>query len=156
MINKWKVIGLDSFTNYYDIRLKKDRNSILEKNENFYGNYGDLKDIKLLHKLFNKHKPNVIVHLAAQAGVRYSIDNPLSYVESNLLGTFNLLELAKNHNPEHLLLASTSSVCSNKKLPFDEKQNCDSPISFYASTKKSNEAMAHSYSHLFNIPTTIL
>ncbi len=157
MINQWKVVGLDSFTNYYDISLKKDRHSILEKYANFFGNYGDLNDIKLLHKLFNQHKPNVIVHLAAQAGVRYSIDKPYSYVESNLIGTFNLLELAKNLNPNHLLIASTSSVYgNNKKLPFDEKQKCDSQISFYAATKKSNEIMAHSYSHLFNIPITIL
>lgn len=97
------------------------------------------------------------MHLAAQAGVRYSIDNPFSYVESNLLGTFNLLELAKNHNPQHLLIASTSSVYGNNlKLPFDEKQKCDSQISFYAATKKSSEIMAHSYSHLFDIPITIL
>ena len=98
----------------------------------------------------------MVLHLAAQAGVRYSIDNPLSYVESNLIGAFNILEMAKKYKPNHLLMASTSSVYgSNSEIPFNENQKCDTPISFYAATKKSNEIMAHSYSHLYNLPITM-
>ena len=110
----------------------------------------------LLDKIYKKYKPSIIIHLAAQAGVRYSIEDPRPYVDSNLLGTFEILEMARRFNPEHLLIASTSSVYgNNKEIPFEENQKSDTPISFYAATKKSNEVMAHSYSHLFNIPTTI-
>ena len=115
-----------------------------------------IQDQNLLDLIYNKYKPNIIIHLAAQAGVRYSIDNPMSYVEANLLGTLHILELARKFQPEHLLIASTSSVYgNNKKMPFDENQKCDTPMSFYAATKKSNEVMAHSYSHLYGIPTTM-
>ena len=101
-------------------------------------------------------EPKVVVHLAAQAGVRYSITNPISYVESNLIGTFHILEIVRKYKPEHLLMASTSSAYgSNKDYPLNENQKCDKPISFYAATKLSNEAMAHSYSHLYNIPITM-
>ena len=154
--NDWVVVGLDAMTNYYDINLKKDRYKILSKNINFHGYVGFIQDEELLNKLFNKHKPSIIIHLAAQAGVRYSIDNPKSYVEANLLGSFYILELARKFQPQHLLMASTSSVYGNNKdMPFDENQKCDTQISFYAATKKSNEVMAHSYSHLYDIPTTI-
>lgn len=143
-------------TDYYDVNLKKDRHKILNKNHNFYGYIGFIQDQMLLENIYTKHEPNIIIHLAAQAGVRYSIDNPLSYVEANLLGTFHVLEMARKHPPKHLLIASTSSVYgNNKKVPFDENQKSDTPVSFYAATKKSNEVMAHSYSHLFGIPTTM-
>ena len=153
---KWKVVGFDAMTNYYDVSLKEDRHRILEKNPEFFSYKGFLQDPKLLNEVYECHKPNIIIHLAAQAGVRYSIDNPISYVESNLIGTFHILELARKYKPEHLLMASTSSVYgSNKDMPLHENQKSDTPMSFYAATKKSNEAMAHSYSHLYNIPITM-
>jgi UDP-glucuronate 4-epimerase len=152
----WKVVGLDGMTEYYDVKLKKDRNKILNENHNFYGYEGLIQDKKILEQIYKDHNPNIIIHLAAQAGVRYSINNPKSYVETNLLGTFYILELARNYGTDHLLMASTSSVYgSNTEMPYHENQPCDTPVSFYAATKKSNEVMAHSYSHLFNIPTTI-
>jgi UDP-glucuronate 4-epimerase len=153
---KWKVIGFDAMTNYYDVSLKKDRHSILENNPDFFSYKGLLQDPKLLNEVYERHKPNIIIHLAAQAGVRYSIDNPISYVESNLIGTFHILELSRKYKPEHLLMASTSSVYgSNKDMPLHENQKSDTPMSFYAATKKSNEAMAHSYSHLYHVPITM-
>ena len=143
-------------TDYYDVNLKKDRYKILKKNHNFYGYIGLIQDQKILDNIYDKHKPNIIIHLAAQAGVRHSIDNPMVYAEANLLGTFHILEMARRYNPDHLLMASTSSVYgNNKKMPFNENQKCDTPMSFYAATKKSNEVMAHSYSHLYEIPTSI-
>ena len=153
---KWKVVGFDAMTNYYDVSLKKDRHSILENNPSFLPYKGLLQDPKLLNEVYERNKPNIIIHLAAQAGVRYSIDNPISYVESNLIGTFHILELARKHKPEHLLMASTSSVYgSNVDMPLHENQKSDTPMSFYAATKKSNEAMAHSYSHLYHVPITM-
>jgi UDP-glucuronate 4-epimerase len=117
---------------------------------------GLIQDPKLLDEIYSNHKPNIIIHLAAQAGVRYSIENPISYVESNLIGTFNILEMARRDKPDHLLMASTSSVYgSNKDMPLHENQKCDTPMSFYAATKKSNEVMAHFYSHLYNFPITM-
>jgi UDP-glucuronate 4-epimerase len=154
--SSWKVVGLDALTDYYDVNLKKDRQKLLCESPNYYNYEGLVQDEKLLNKIYLNHKPNIIVHLAAQAGVRYSIENPLSYVESNLIGTFHILEIARKYKPEHLLMASTSSVYgSNKDYPLNENQKCDTPMSFYAATKKSNEVMAHSYSHLYNIPLTI-
>ena len=152
----WKVVGFDAMTNYYDFNLKKDRQSILKKNPSFLAYKGLLQDPKLLNEVYERHKPKIIIHLAAQAGVRYSIDNPISYVESNLIGTFHILELARKHKPKHLLMASTSSVYgSNIDMPLHENQKSDTPMSFYAATKKSNEAMAHSYSHLYHVPITM-
>jgi UDP-glucuronate 4-epimerase len=152
----WKVIGIDAMTDYYDINLKKARLKLLEKNSNYFNYIGFIQDQKLLDKIFLNHKPNIIIHLAAQAGVRYSIKNPISYVESNLIGTFHILEMARKYSSKHLLMASTSSVYgSNKDMPLNENQKSDTPLSFYAATKKSNEVMAHSYSHLYNIPTTM-
>ena len=140
----------------YDIKLKKDRHKTLKKNPNFFCYEDSIQNRDVLNKIYNKHKPSIIIHLAAQAGVRYSIENPQPYVDSNLIGTFEILEMARRFNPEHLLIASTSSVYGNsKKIPFEENQKSDNPISFYAATKKSNELMAHSYSHIFNIPITI-
>ena len=143
-------------TDYYDVGLKKSRIKLLVENINFYNYMGLIEDSKLLDEICSKHNPKIIIHLAAQAGVRYSIENPISYLESNLIGTFHILEMAKKNKPDHLLMASTSSVYgSNKEMPMHENQRCDTPMSFYAATKKSNEVMAHSYSHLYNIPTTM-
>ena len=143
-------------TDYYDVNLKDARRELLCENSNFYNYEGLVQDTKLLNEIYSLHKPNIVIHLAAQAGVRYSIENPISYVESNLIGTFHILEMARKYKLDHLLMASTSSVYgSNKDMPLHETQKCDTPMSFYAATKKSNEAMAHSYSHLYDIPTTI-
>jgi UDP-glucuronate 4-epimerase len=152
----WKIIGLDAMTDYYDVKLKHARQKLLCENLNFYNYNGLVQDTKLLDEIFLNYKPNIIIHLAAQAGVRYSIENPISYVESNLIGTFHILEMARKYKPDHLLMASTSSVYgSNKDVPLHETQKCDTQMSFYAATKKSNEVMAHSYSHLYDIPTTM-
>ncbi|MDB2696992.1 GDP-mannose 4,6-dehydratase [Alphaproteobacteria bacterium] len=152
----WKIIGLDAMTDYYDVNLKNARQKLLCKNLNFYNYNGLVQNTKLLNEIYSLHKPNIVIHLAAQAGVRYSIENPISYVESNLIGTFHILEMARKYKPDHFLMASTSSVYgSNKNMPFHENEKCDTPMSFYAATKKSNEAMAHSYSYLYNIPTTM-
>ncbi len=141
---------------YYDVTLKKVRLKKLKKNIKFYFYRGLVQSEDLLESIFLKHKPKVVVHLAAQAGVRYSIDNPSSYVESNLIGTFQILETGRKYSLKHLLIASTSSVYGNSKdMPFNENQSANAPMSFYAATKKSNEVMAHSYSHIYNIPTTI-
>ena len=154
--NNWQVVGLDALTNYYDTNLKKARQKLLCEDPKFFNYEGLIQDAKLLNKIYLNHKPNIVVHLAAQAGVRYSIENPSSYVESNLLGTFQILEMSRKHKPDHLLMASTSSVYgSNQEYPFHENQKINTPISFYAATKISNEAMAHSYSHLYEIPVTM-
>ena len=142
--------------NYYDVTLKEARLEKLKKNINFKFYKGLVQSKEILEDIFFEHKPNIVVHLAAQAGVRYSIDNPLSYVQSNLMGTFQILEMVRKYNPDHLLIASTSSVYGrNTTMPLGETQKTNAPISFYAATKKSNEVMAHSYSHLYNIPTTV-
>ena len=152
----WEVVGLDALTDYYDVNLKKARQKILCENSNFHNYEGFIQDVQLLNAIFLNHKPNIVVHLAAQAGVRYSIENPMSYVESNLIGTFHILEIARKYKLDHLLMASTSSVYgSNEKTPFHESDKTSTPLSFYAATKKSNEVMAHSYSHLYEIPTTM-
>lgn len=152
----WKIIGLDSMSNYYDVTLKEARLLKLKTNLNFTFYRGLIQNKRLLEDLFLEYRPNIVIHLAAQAGVRYSIKNPSSYAETNLMGTFQILEMAKKYNPEHLLIASTSSVYGNNKImPFDENQKTNTPISFYAATKISSECMAHSYSHLYSIPTTI-
>ena len=152
----WVVVGLDALTDYYDINLKKSRQKLLCEITNYYNYEGLIQDSALLNKICSNHKPNVIIHLAAQAGVRYSIENPMSYVESNLIGTFHILEIARKYKPDHLLIASTSSVYGSiKDYPLQENQKCNTPISFYAATKISNEAMAHSYSHLYEIPMTM-
>ena len=152
---KYEVVGLDNLNDYYDIDLKKSRLKELKKS-NFFDFYKiDLKDSKKLEKLFKTNNFNKIIHLAAQAGVRYSLINPYSYVESNINGFLNLLEIVKNSEIEHLVYASSSSVYgSNSLKPFSEDHNADHSLSLYAATKKANELMAHSYSHLFNIPMT--
>ena len=150
-----KVIALDNLNSYYDIKLKKDRLNILKKNKKFKFYKIDITNKNKIKKIFKKFAPSHVIHLAAQPGVRYSIKNPDVYTKSNLLGFSNILECCRNNRIKHLIFASSSSVYGgNLKFPFSEKDNVDHPISYYAATKKSNELMAHSYSHLYNIPTT--
>ncbi|MBR9841540.1 MAG: NAD-dependent epimerase/dehydratase family protein [Rhodobacteraceae bacterium] len=152
----WTVIGLDCLSDYYDVALKERRHAMLAQNERFSAVIGRLEEPGLLMELFEKHRPDVVIHLAAQAGVRYSIDAPRSYVEANLIGTFDLLEAARAYPPQHMLLASTSSVYgANEDMPYAETDKADSQMSFYAATKKANEAMAHSYAHLYHLPITM-
>ncbi|OJF91862.1 NAD-dependent epimerase [Alkalibacterium sp. 20] len=150
-----QIVGLDNINDYYDPQLKKDRLAILEKFPNFSFYKIDLKDKKDVDDLFVKEKPDYVIHLAAQAGVRYSIENPSAYVDSNLIGFMNILEACRHNPVEHLLYASSSSVYGgNKVAPFSTNHQVDHPVSLYAATKKSNELMAHTYSHLYDIPTT--
>lgn len=152
-----RIVGIDSITNYYDISLKEERLKKLEKYSNLTFIKGNIANKALIEKIFNEHKPNIVVNLAAQAGVRYSITNPDAYVESNLIGFYNILEACRHSNPqvEHLVYASSSSVYgSNKKVPYSTDDKVDNPVSLYAATKKSNELMAHAYSKLYNIPST--
>ena len=150
------VIGIDNMNNYYDIELKKYRLNELSQNSNFSFIEGSISDKVVVLKLFETYKPSVIVNLAAQAGVRYSITNPDAYIESNLVGFFNVLEACRQcDSVEHLVYASSSSVYgSNKKVPYSTEDKVDNPVSLYAATKKSNELMAHAYSKLYNIPST--
>lgn len=149
------VTGYDGVTDYYDPKLKHRRLDLLRRHNGFTDVRGMLENQPLLNRTIEAFAPDVIVHLAAQAGVRYSIDHPESYIQSNLVGTFHVLEAARAVQPRHLLLASTSSVYGgNTDLPFREASRADSPMSLYAATKKANEAMSHSYAHLFAIPTT--
>ena len=150
------VIGYDGMTTYYDLNLKKKRNEILNNFPNYTFNEGMLEDEHKLEKIFNKTKPDITIHLAAQAGVRYSLENPRSYINSNIVGTFNIMEMAKNFEIKHLLMASTSSVYgSNIDMPFKEVSKSDNQLTIYAATKKANENMAHSYSHLWKLPVTL-
>lgn len=152
----FRVIGLDSHNDYYDPALKAAREARLMLHPHYTGFRGKVEDPGLLTGIFAREKPAYVVHLAAQAGVRHSIENPRAYLEANLLGTFELLEAARQYPPEHLLLASTSSVYgANTKMPYRETEQTDRQMSFYAATKKSNEAMAHSYAHLYRLPTTM-
>lgn len=151
----FRVIGLDSHNDYYDPRLKADREAQLVSHPQLTAVRGKVEEPGLLLDLFATHRPDAVVHLAAQAGVRYSIENPRAYTEANLLGTFELLEAARAHKPAHLMIASTSSVYgANTQMPYRETDQVDSQMSFYAATKKANEAMAHSYAHLFDLPVT--
>lgn len=150
-----KVIGIDNLNDYYDVNLKYARLENLKPFENFTFIKGDISDKDMIMKLFEEYKPNVVINLAAQAGVRYSIENPDVYIQSNIIGFYNILEACRYYPVEHLVYASSSSVYgSNKKVPFEETDFVDHPVSLYAATKKSNELMAHTYSHLYNIPTT--
>ena len=152
----WRVVGLDAFTDYYDPKLKRDRAAILAEYPNYIAVEERLETPGVLTALLAEHTPTNIVHLAAQAGVRYSIDAPQSYVDANLQGTFALLEAARAHPGAHLLLASTSSVYgANTRMPYRETDKADSQMSFYAATKKATEAMAHSYAHLYDLPVTM-
>lgn len=150
-----KVVGLDNMNDYYDVRIKEERLSELQAYDNFIFVKGNLADKPLIDQLFVDYKPQVVVNLAAQAGVRYSITNPGAYIESNLIGFYNILEACRNNPVEHLVYASSSSVYgSNKKIPYSTDDKVDNPVSLYAATKKSNELMAHAYSKLYNIPST--
>ncbi|MEK1925924.1 MAG: NAD-dependent epimerase [Rhizobium giardinii] len=149
------VTGFDGMTPYYDVRLKERRHAILARSNGFRPVIGMLEDKAALEQAAEIGDPDVIVHLAAQAGVRYSLENPKAYVDSNLTGSWNILELAKAVRPRHLLLASTSSIYgANEKIPFAETDRADEPMTLYAATKKSAELMAHSYAHLYQVPTT--
>jgi len=149
------IIGFDNVNDYYDVNLKHSRLEILANYENFTFIKGDLAVKADVDGLFEEHQPTIVVHLAAQAGVRYSIENPQAYMDSNMTGFFNILEACRYNPVSHLLYASSSSVYGNQeKIPFSTTDNVDHPVSFYAATKKSNELMAHTYSHLYNIPTT--
>jgi len=151
------VCGFDSMNTYYDIRLKKARYEILNEYKKFSFVKGKVENQKILSKLILKFKPRVIIHLAAQAGVRYSIENPKVYLDSNIVGTFNIIEAAKKIKVKHLLIASSSSVYgANKNLPFKEIDKTETQLSIYAATKKSTESIAHSYSHIWKVPTTVL
>ena len=150
-----KVIGIDNINSYYDISLKKDRINNLKKNKKFSFYKVDLSNYKKLNNIIKKNKIKIIVHLAAQAGVRYSIKNPRTYFKSNLEGFFNVLEVSRHNKIKHLIYASTSSVYGDsKKFPLNENDRTDQPLSFYAATKKSNEVMAHSYSYIYKLPCT--
>ncbi len=152
----FKVHGYDGMTDYYDKNLKYARHKILLQNNNFTATEGMLEDNQKLENIVSKIKPDVIIHLAAQAGVRYSLNNPRAYIDSNIVGTFNIMEVARLQKVKHLLMASTSSVYgANVNMPFTEKEKVDTQLTIYSATKKANETMAHSYSHLWNIPTTM-
>jgi UDP-glucuronate 4-epimerase len=149
------VIGVDNLNEYYDVNLKKTRLELLEMCEGFTFIKDDISYKGAVQQIFEKYKPNIVVNLAAQAGVRYSIDNPDAYIQSNIIGFYNILEACRHYPVDHLIYASSSSVYgANKKVPFEETDFVDTPVSLYASTKKSNELMAHTYSHLYNIPAT--
>ena len=152
----FRVVGYDGMTDYYDVRLKERRHQMLLQNPHFTCTVGMLEDSATLHALAMREAPDAIIHLAAQAGVRYSLENPRAYLDANIIGTFNVMECARELGVEHLMMASTSSVYgANEDMPFDEREKCDTPLTFYAATKKANEAMAHSYAHLWNLPTTM-
>ena len=150
-----KVIGIDNMNDYYDIRLKEQRLEEVMQYPTFTFIKGNIADKQLINDLFIKYQPQIVVNLAAQAGVRYSITNPDAYIESNLIGFYNILEACRHYEVEHLVYASSSSVYgSNKKVPYSTDDKVDNPVSLYAATKKSNELMAHAYSKLYNIPST--
>ena len=152
---KHKVIGVDNLSNYYDVKLKKERLKILKKYKNFQFKKINIENKRKVENILKKYKPNKIIHLAAQAGVRYSLENPYVYINTNIVGFINILEMAKEIKCKHLVYASSSSVYGGiKKYPFKENYKIDKPISLYAATKKSNELMAHVYSHLYKLPTT--
>ncbi|MFN6935129.1 MAG: NAD-dependent epimerase/dehydratase family protein [Tsuneonella sp.] len=150
------VVGFDGMTDYYDVRIKENRHQMLLQNPGFTARIGMLEDFAALRELVLQERPDVIVHLAAQAGVRYSLENPRAYLDANIVGTFNVMECARELGVDHLLMASTSSVYgANEEMPFDELERVETPMTFYAATKKANETMAHSYAHLWNLPTTM-
>nr|WP_238937094.1 NAD-dependent epimerase/dehydratase family protein [Sulfitobacter geojensis] len=152
----WRVVGIDSMSDYYDVTLKQRRQEMLLKHAQFQVVNDKIETPGVLLTLFEQHRPDIVIHLAAQAGVRHSIQMPRAYVEANLMGTFELLEAARTFPPKHMLLASSSSVYgANTKLPYAETDKVDTQMSFYAATKKATENLAHSYAHLYNLPTTM-
>jgi UDP-glucuronate 4-epimerase len=152
----FRVHGYDGMTDYYDVALKQRRHQMLLQTPGFSATEDLLENHEHLMQVADEFQPEVIVHLAAQAGVRYSLEDPRSYINSNVVGTFNVMEVARQHEVEHLLMASTSSVYgANEVMPFTEVEKADTPLTIYAATKKANEAMGHSYAHLWNLPTTM-
>ncbi len=152
----FRVHGYDGMTDYYDVTLKQRRHQMLLQTPGFSATEDLLENHDRLVQVADEFQPEVIVHLAAQAGVRYSLEDPRSYINSNVVGTFNVMEVARQHKVEHLLMASTSSVYgANEVMPFTEVEKADTPLTIYAATKKANEAMGHSYAHLWNLPTTM-
>lgn len=152
----FEVCGYDGMTDYYDVSLKRRRHQMLLQNARFSAHEGMLEDNELLWRVAEQFQPEAIVHLAAQAGVRYSLENPRAYIDSNVVGTFNVMEAARKLEVAHLLMASTSSVYgANEDMPFTETEKADTPLTIYAATKKANEAMGHSYAHLWNLPVTM-
>ena len=150
-----QVVGLDNMNNYYDVHIKEARLAELQKFENYTFIKGNLADKALINEIFEKYRPDIVVNLGAQAGVRYSITNPDAYIESNMIGFYNILEACRHYPAQHLVYASSSSVYgSNKKVPYSTDDKVDNPVSLYAATKKSNELMAHAYAKLYNIPST--
>ena len=154
-INNITIIGIDNLNNYYDVNLKKARLNELYKHKNFIFIQENIKEKNIILDIFKKYKPDIVVNLAAQAGVRYSLINPDAYVESNIIGFFNILEACRYYNVKHLVFASSSSVYGlNKKIPYSTQDRTDKPVSFYAATKKSDELMAYTYAKLYKIPIT--
>jgi UDP-glucuronate 4-epimerase len=152
----FQVCGYDGMTDYYDVRLKQRRHQMLLQNRDFDTNEAMLEDQARLDDAIDRFRPDAIVHLAAQAGVRYSLENPRAYLDSNVIGTFNVMDAARRLEVQHLLMASTSSVYgANSEMPFTENEKADTQLTIYAATKKANESMAHSYAHLWNLPTTL-
>lgn len=152
----YSVHGFDGMTDYYDVRLKQRRHQHLLQSTSFAATEAMLEDHERMDEAIDAFQPDIIIHLAAQAGVRYSIENPRAYINSNVVGTFNIMEAARRNGVAHLLMASTSSVYgANEDMPFTETEKADTPLTIYAATKKANEAMAHSYAHLWNLPTTM-
>merc|ERR1711991_255270 len=156
LLENVSVLGVDNLNSYYDLNLKKQRHKILKKNKNFKEIIGNIEENKFIEKILVKYKPNYVIHLAAQAGVRYSLEKPDDYLNSNIIGTYKILNALKKTKVKHFLFASTSSVYGNTyDFPYYENSRTDCPISFYAATKKSCEIITHTYSHLYKIPTTV-
>ncbi len=152
----WHVTGYDGLTDYYDVALKERRHSLLGQHAGFTAHVAMLEDMERLSRAMEDARPDVVIHLAAQAGVRYSLENPRAYIDANIVGSFNVMECARSVQTRHLLMASTSSVYgANTEMPFDEGQKCDTPLTIYAATKKANEAMGHSWAHIHGLPVTM-
>ncbi len=152
----YRVHGYDGMTDYYDVALKQRRHAMLLQNPNFSATEGMLEDLETFDAMADEFKPEIIVHLAAQAGVRYSLEAPRAYIDANIVGTFNVMEAARRHEVQHLLMASTSSVYgANEDMPYAETDKADTQLTIYAATKKATESMGHSYAHLWNLPTTM-
>jgi len=150
------VGGYDGMTDYYDVRLKERRHAMLNQHEGFSATEAMLEDQEQLHTAISSFRPDVIIHLAAQAGVRYSVENPRAYLDANIVGTFNIMEATRAAGVQHLLMASTSSVYgANTEMPFTETERVATPLTFYAASKLANEAMGHSYAHIYNLPITM-
>ncbi len=151
-----RVHGYDGITDYYDVNLKRRRHQMLHQTEAFSSTEAMLEDAQTLCRIASTFEPDVIIHLAAQAGVRYSLENPRAYIDSNVVGTLNVMEVARTHKVQHLLMASTSSVYgANEEMPFAEVEKADTQLTIYAATKKANESMGHAYAHLWSLPTTM-